>query len=254
MGMLLANLAFALCAVVGLAVAGRLLLVARRTRQAPELVFGCATLSQALSAIGFGLVPIVLPQSAIFFGTSAMLCMETAGTLAVAAGCWLIFRRGEGAARTAAILLSLFALAMTAVRLGLADPAAATAAGPLGHGEHFALAQSLTNSAVALAYGWMAFEAVRYGLQMRRRLQLGLDHPMVVHQFLLWGLASAVIVLINLGVIATVQLTGKPAETVAWAHGSIAAGGLVGAAALWLAFFPSRVHRAWAERLHEARG
>lgn len=242
----LADLAFAVVAFVGLAVGVRLLRLWMRTRQLPELVFGAATLSQSVAGIGFSLLPELLPQSAIWAGSATALALEAAGSVAMGLGGWLIFRRGEGWARAAAFGLGLGVLALTVARLAISHPAQASAATPLGHGDDLALAQTFTNLGVAAAYGWIAFEATRYGLRMRRRLALGLDSPLVVHQFLLWGLAAAAIVAINLVVIVVVSHTGRPAETVDAVHWLMAAIGLLGAAALWGAFFTPRFYRAWA--------
>jgi len=248
----LADIAFAVMAAVGLAVGGRLVRLWVRRRQMPELVFGGATLSQVLAGVGTSLAPAVLPRDAVWAGSAVFLVLEAVGTVAIGLGSWLIFRRSEGRARAAAWALGAVVLALTLARLALSDPGQATATTPLGHGQHLALAQALTNLGVAAAYGWMAFEAVRYGLLMRRRLALGLDDPIVVHQFLLWGLASASVVLINLLVIAVVAGTGRAAETIAWAHAGVALLGLMGAAALWSAFFTPGFYRAWVATRSEA--
>ncbi|MDX1650544.1 MAG: hypothetical protein R3263_11895 [Myxococcota bacterium] len=254
MGSTLADLAYGICALVALLVGGRLVRLGLRTRQLPELVFGAATLTQILAGLGFWLLPPLLPEPAIWTGAAATLGVEAAGTIGVGLGCWLIFRRGQGWAVAAALGVALLAVGTTAARLALSDPSQASAATPLGHGDRLPLAQALTNVGVATAYGWLALEAVRYGLLMRRRLRLGLDRPIVVHQFLLWGVASGAIFLINVAVIAVVTATGRPPEEIAWAHGGTALVGLVGAAALWCSFFPPRAYRAWADRGAEAAG
>lgn len=254
MQMALADVAFGIMALVGLVVGGRLVRLWLRTRQLPELVFGAATLGQALSGVGFWLVPSLLPRDAVWAGGVACLLMETAGTVAICLGAWLIFRRGEGWARATAFGMSFGVLTLGAARLAISHPAQAAPGMPLGHGADLPLAQTLTNVGVAAAYGWAALEATRYGLLMRRRLALGLDSPILVHQFLLWGLASASIVAINLVVIGVVNATGKPAEAVPAAHAGIALLGLVGAVALWGAFFPPRFYRAWVLRGSEAAG
>lgn len=254
MGSTLADVAFGICALVAVGVGGRLLRVAWRTRQLPELVFGSATLTQILAGLGFWLLPALLPGHSLWLGAAVTLGVEATGTVGVGLGCWLIFRRGQRGAMLAALGVAALAVALTAARLSISDPSQATAASPLGHGTQLPLAQAFTNVGVAVAYGWLAFEAFRYALLMRRRLKLGLDRPIVVHQFLLWGLASSAIVLINLAVVAVVPLTGRPTEETPWAHGGIALVGLVGAVALWCAFFPPRAYRAWADRGAEAAG
>jgi hypothetical protein len=191
----------------------------------------------------------------VWAGAATSLLLEAVGTIAVCLGCWLIFRRGQAWARGAAFGLGLGVLALTAARLGISHPAQASAASPLGHGGgELALAQALTNGGVAAAYGWLAAEAIRYGLLMRRRLALGLDSPLVVHQFLLWGLAGAAIVTINLVVMGVVTATGRPAEDSVAAYGAMALIGMVGAAALWGAFFTPRFYRAWVLERAEAAG
>ena len=145
-------------------------------------------------------------------------------------------------------------LGLTATRLLMSHPELSSRSMPLGHGAELPLAQTLTNLGVAAAYGWAAFEATRYGLLMRRRLRLGLDHPIVVHQFLLWGVACGSIVVINALVVVVLTMTGRPETELPWAHGTIAGIAFIGGVALWAAFFPSRLQWSWAERTREALG
>lgn len=252
--MVLADVAFGICALLGLAVGTKLLRLAYRTRQLPELVLGIATSSQVAAALGFWALPALLPEGSIWAGAAVALFIEALGSIALCIGCWVLFRRNEPWAQWLAGALSLMVLGLTATRLAMSHPELSSASMPLGHGPQLPLAQTLTNLGVAAAYGWAAFEATRYGLLMRRRLRLGLDHPIVVHQFLLWGVASASIVVINVLVVLVLNVTGRPETELPWAHGTIALIAFVGAVALWAAFFPSRLQRSWAERSREALG
>lgn len=254
MTMMLADIAFGVCALVGLAVGAKLLRLYSRTREVPELVLGIATSGQVLAALGFWAFPQLLPEGSIWAGAAFALFMEAVGSISLCIGCWVLFRRGEAWARLAAGGVSLGILGLTGVRLAMSHPELSSPAMPLGHGDDLALAQALTNLGVIAAYGWAAFEATRYGLRMQRRLKLGVDHPIVADQFLLWGVACASIVVINVLVVAVLAVTGRPEFELPWAHGLIALLGFVGALALWSAFFPSRAHRAWAERRREALG
>lgn len=248
-----AGLAYGLLGLVGLVVGGRLLRLAARTHQLPELVFGLAAVTQSVTGIVFWVVPAALPQGLLWYGAAVALSAETVGIIFVCLGCWLIFRRGERWALATAVVLSLLAVAVTGIRLVVSEPAAATPQTPLGQEVDALAGQLLSNLAVAAAYGWLAIEALRYAVLMRRRLSLGLDPPIAVHQFALWGLACASIVAINLVVLATVMGLGVSVPQVPWIYGLVSLFGLVGALSLWFAFYPPHFYRVWVEDAAEAR-
>lgn len=253
MAELVAAVSYALLAVAGLVVGGRLVGLAARTRELPELVFGLAAVTQSLTGIGFWLVPAVLPPGLLWHGAALALGAETLGIVFVCAGCWLIFRRGERWGLATALLLSLFAVAVLGLRLGLSDPAAAAPGTPLGQEIDALSGVFLSNLAVSAAYGWLAIEAFRYAMLMQRRLRLGLDPAIAVHQFALWALASASIVAINVLVAAAALGPGRAVTAISGLYAVVSLLGLVGALSLWLAFFPPSFYRAWVEDAAEAQ-
>lgn len=94
----------------------------------------------------------------------------------------------------------------------------------------------------SLCYGWAAFESLNYYVLMRRRMRHGLADPLLANRFLLWALAAAGAFLIFLVIFVNLlgASGGNPTAGVFDNDAAllISALGLVASLALWLAFFP----------------
>jgi hypothetical protein len=227
-----------------LAVGGKMLLLARRTRRAPELALG---LSLFLSG-GLGGVLLFVGQSraqqlgnlALGVRGAGLLCLS-AGAIALWCFTWRVFRPG---ARWAAVLSSVACAAVVAGFFGEAITGDFAT-------DRFANPWSWVGlCGRSLAYLWAGLESIHYHQLMRRRLQLGLSDALVVNRFLLWGVGALAawgiygVVLVNI-------VTGVANEVDAGVFRSTlptlvtSALGCLSGAAMGLAFFAPRAYDAW---------
>jgi hypothetical protein len=227
-------LAFTLASSV---VGGRLLWVARRTREAPELAMGLAFLSSA--AVGFPLLTAaqILQQASGSTAVSHWLMVLGAaftftGYVGLGVGCWRIFRpdaRWPLAPLAAAALALLGALSVVASSAGAES--AATRETAFWSGVFVG----------TLTFAWNAAESFRLYAQLRRRLALGLADPAVANRVLLWGVGSAAAFAMTIHGLLLRALGGN---IVADGHRLVSSAiGLVAAVAIWLAFFPPAAYR-----------
>jgi hypothetical protein len=211
---------------VGGAIGVRLLLLARRTRETPELFMGLAFLIGG--CIGYVLevvaqdgetLPAAWAHAAWMFGR---LCVDV-GVILTALFTRKVFRSHEHWAGAVVWGIGgLFALSFVAPSLG--------APAELAVG-----IESLTRFAAPI---WGGYEAFRFHGLMRRRLELGLADPLVTNRFLLWGLAQ-------------VAAFGGLSMRVLDSHGIgvgvaaivMPAAGLGSAIAYWITFFPPDAYR-----------
>jgi hypothetical protein len=221
-----------LAMIVADAAAGaRLLWLARRTRQLPELALGSSLL--LMGAVGY---PLAVAARRGAFGADAPAAWILAGALAVQnLGCfgtfvlnWRVFRPG---ARWAAGLTGAGAAVLVA---SIAGPA--LAAGPAGPGDGGAWYYAGL-AARAAGFAWAAVESLRYHGLMRRRLALGLADPVVTDRFRLWGIASAATVA-GFGAFLAGRLAGPHMAESPPVLAATSCVGLVAATSLWLAFLP----------------
>lgn len=228
---LLGVVAFTLAsAVVGV----RLLLLARRTRQAPELAMGLAFVVSA--AVGFPLLTAAslvgqdpgsqdVARALMTAGTFMTFC----GYVGLGIGCWRIYRPAER-------------WPLLAIALGGAVVLAASAT--------VALAEELTIRELAfwpgvcvgaLTFSWNAAESFLLHGRLRRRLALGLADPEVVNRVLMWGIGSAAACAMTLHALALRIALGP---VIADEQRIVSSGlGLVAAVAIALAFFPPAAYR-----------
>lgn len=226
--------AFALaCTAVG----GRLLWVARRTREAPELAMGLAFI--ASGAAGFPLLTAaqILGLTAGPTATSHLLMvLGTAftytGYVGLAVGCWRIFRP---AARWPVAPIAAGSLALLAALAGVTASAGA---------ERLATRDLAFWSGLgvgALTFAWNASESFLLHGQLRRRLALGLADAAVVNRVLLWGVGCvAAFAMTTHGIVVRV-LSGPVVPEGHRVVSSLI--GLGAAVAIWLAFFPPAAYR-----------
>ena len=184
---LVATLAFVLGSAL---VSGRLLMLARRTRQQPELLLGSAILGTAV--LGYGvLIGVVIVQGVDQSAASATpltIALTAAGRSlhAVGVSCFLLFilrvfhpsdRWAKGLAAVAALLL-WGGMVWGGMEGAFRSQNALT---PAWWCEYL----------VIWTYPvWLGLESLRYWRMLRRRVSLGLADAMVANRFALWGASS----------------------------------------------------------------
>jgi hypothetical protein len=226
--------------VVALVVGLRLVALAARTRQLPELLMGVGVLG--IGPVGFG--GIVAAMALVERAPAASGALAAAATAAVAAGVaakyvfnWRIYRPTSRAAAAAC------AAGIAGLLAALALEARATGFSPLAwQGSGWHLLRSALQVGCLL---WGASEALVYWGKMRRRVRLGIADPLLANRFLLWGVgAGAAGVGSAIGAVAQLATGSAPLEQT-WVTMSSSLHGLVSACALWLAFVPPRAYREW---------
>jgi len=231
-----------LCFVLVAGVVGtRLLLLARRTRQTPELAIGLALilvvfvgyplrfvparleldLQAAKAVLAFGLVVTAIGQSCVYVFTRA------------------VFRPEAGWARalvgTALATITALAFASLASLVRDTDPMALQLDRVL----------LVTYVVYTLGYVWTASEAFRYHGLLRRRRALGLADPVVTNRFLLWGIsgsAATVGLAVSIGVALASdgRMTGHSVSMLV-----LGVAGVTSAVTTYLAFMPPTAWVRW---------
>lgn len=239
----LAAISMLIITVVTVTVGARLLLVARRTRMLPELLFAVAFLGSGLGQ-AFGQLGMRLIWNDAGEVTTAMntLCFGgvVIGNLALWLATWRIYRAGDKLAMAFCGLGSVVAVLAFGMRILDGDFVTAS---PDTRG--FAL--HMGTRAALLA--WTSFESFRYYGLLRRRLALGLAEPMVTNQILLWGISAAATLFSALLISTSVFVLGRhPLEVPAVVVMLLVAVSVI-ASCMWCAFFPP----GWLRRRVEAR-
>jgi len=217
---------------VSLVLGIRLLALARRTRELPELACGLALL--LMGAIGYPLLAIVQQGTGVPVGVrvgllvAQMLCHVVANT----AFCIFTLRVFRPRARWARLLTAavsgavVASIAIQAVAPGLA------AFVETGRGIwrfHAVIA--------TVPLLWAAFESYRYHGRLQRRLQLGLADPVVADRFRLWAISTLLAAAVTAVSIA-LEIRGSALVNAPVGGLAIGAFGSTSAGAMWLAFMP----------------
>jgi hypothetical protein len=228
--------------VVGTIVGIRLCLLAKRTRQVPELAIGSALLfggsiALLLAVAGFALQQQGSDHAAPLLG-SAMFSLGL-GSTSLAIFNWHVFHRSEPWVRNAVVGVAAALLVLF------------VAEGLTGHfrirmhsmSPFFASTQAIRCSLLL----WSVYEALRYWRMMRRRVALGLADRLVTNRMALWGVGMLGALVGNLFTIysfargATVIQVGSAANLVP------AAAGMTAALCLFFGFMPPAFYRRWLE-------
>lgn len=179
-----AVLSMLITTVVTVTVGIRLLMVARRTRQAPELLFGIAFVGggagQAFAQVG---------QRALWADSGSLgtllntVCfgLVVLGSLALWAVTRRVFRPSGSLAGWLCIAGALVTLAAYGLRIVDGDFVSGSP-GTRGHGVHLL--------ARCVLMGWISVEATRHYRMLRRRVTLGLADPMATNQVLMWAISG----------------------------------------------------------------
>ena len=230
---LLGVAAFSLaCAVVGI----RLLRLASRTRQVPELVMGLAFV--ASGAIGFplltvaDLLSVAGPESVARLSANLGTLSLFTGYLGLGIGCWRIYRPAARWPLVPLAIGTLLILAASAVMFASPDLRA-------GGLRDIAFWSGVATGSAA--FGWNACESFLVYARLRRRLALGLVEPEVVNRVLMWGIGSSAAFVMTLHGLATRILVGQVSGD---GHRLVSSGlGMIAAVAIGLAFFPPNAYR-----------
>lgn len=230
---LLGVAAFSLaCAVVGF----RLLRLASRTRQVPELVMGVAFV--ASGAVGFPLLTAADLLSGAGADSVARLSANLGtlslftGYLGLGIGCWRIYRPAARWPLVPLAVGTLLILAASAVVLASSDLRA-------GGLRDIAFWSGVATGSAAFA--WNACESFPLYAQLRRRLALGLVEPEVANRVLMWGIGSSAAFAMTVQGLANRVLVGQVSGD---GHRLLSSGfGLIAAVAIGLAFFPPAAYR-----------
>jgi hypothetical protein len=222
------------CSVVGI----RLLLLARRTRQIPELALGSSFL--LLGAIGYPLSIVARTVAASSESGAGLLlaCALLAQNLASMAAyvaTWRIFRPTQ---RWASAVVCVAGAAFVASLVG--DTLVAGSWRFRDGGFWYYLGYS----GRAAAFFWAAAESVRYHSLLKRRLHIGLADPVVTDRFRLWALTTLSISVAFLVFLAGRLLALNVSESPAVLAGTSLCG-IVGGVSMWLAFFPPPAYTQW---------
>lgn len=218
--------------IVALVVGVRLLILAARTRELPELLMGIGVLG--IGPVGFGFMVGGTQVGAANAGLRETLL--AIGTLAAASGAlakyvfnWRVYHPDSALVRALVIGAGLF-LFGSALYTGMTDGFA-----PRAEVSPLTLARSAAQIGCLF---WGATESFLYYAKMRRRLRLGIADPIVTNRFLMWaigafaaGFGSAVGTVVQI-------FTGRNAMETGWVMASSSLHGLIAAIAIGLAFIP----------------
>lgn len=228
----LSAIGFGVFLTASLGVGIRLILLARRTRQLPELCVGVAML--CFGPFGYGLVLAArllpdLPRGAAVSLSLAGLTGVSLGAAALLLFAWRVFRPHEAWARAA----SLAGFALLSIS-SLADALGRALVSLEGVGVWLWLAFATRT----LPLVWIVLESLRYYQTMRRRSALGLADPVVGEGFLLWGLGAVCATLSAVCAIVTRAVTGLSVMRMPEMVLPISLLSLTAVVTIWLAFFP----------------
>lgn len=226
-----AALAGLLSMLVSCVVGVRLLLLAHRTRQAPEMLIGLDlilvgcfwSLLVAVGRQGTAL-PDDLRAALVFVGS---LC-GVAGTACLAVFTWRTFRPTRAGALAAFVTSGMFAATFAAQAF---EP------GWLVFAKEERGPWAAASWVASISYVWACFESTRHASMLGRRVRLGLADPIVADRVRLFATLMAT------GVLASWIFAGFQAAGIAVGGTTVglslaAAVSLFSVALLWLAFLP----------------
>lgn len=232
--------------VVSLVVGGRLLLLARRTRQFPELAMGGALF--LMGGIGYPAIAIARGAEGLDPGVRSAiaglsLVCQAIGIAGLGTFTARVFRADQPIATWAAWALGLLALG-TVVAAGVGS-------GFQGAVENTGAAMRGNEALAGIVLGWCTFESFLYHSKLKRRVKLGLASAVVANRIRLWGIGSAFAMLLN-WISQLAAWNGIDVATSALGAGLIGVLGPIAAGSVWLAFFPPASYVRRIERAAEA--
>ena len=224
--------------VASLVVGVRLVRLASRTREVPELVIGVCFLSGGL--IGY---PASVAAQLMVSGSPAlapwMAGVSSAG-LAVAAACmlvawWKIYHPASRWGPWIVLVWSAFLAVVCVSQMGRPVEELGLAANP---------SESYRVIAQGGAYAVVAWSGFRYHRLLRRRLRLGLADPVVANRIWLWNIAATAVTLQYSYALAAPWLNSL-FDAVSVAPAFIGTLGVVIALSITCAFYPPQGYLRW---------
>lgn len=218
----------------------RLMLLGGRTGRAPELAIGAAFVIGGV--VGYAPETVVLSTDLLPEAVEEKVLLVTQIAIRVAAACalfftWRVFRADSAWAAVfagslvAGLVVSWIAFPQT--RSLASDPA------DVLWYDAFTFFRSA-------CIAWGSVESFIHLRKLGRRARLGLSpDPLLVNRFLLWGVGLAAMTLLMASTLLAPAFGMDPASF-GWVLVESVAG-LVGAATLWLTFFPTDGYRAFVE-------
>jgi hypothetical protein len=219
-------------ALASLVVGTRLVLLARRHGQLPELFMGLSYLFAGfLSCVATLAAGELRKQGSAGAADVALLSLAAvhAGVLFLALFVWAVFYRASRAGAAAGAAAAAY-LALTF----------AGAAWSQADGSPSPLWSWLALAGRVGVYAWAMAESLRAWSAARRRLRLGLADPLVVNRMLLWGVGIGCVLFLWLHAGYELWVGDVDPES---SYPIIAVFGISCAATTWLAFFPPRFYR-----------
>jgi hypothetical protein len=227
-----AALAGLLSMLVSALVGVRLVRLARRTRQIPELLIGLDLLLVGCgwsALVAVGRQATALPDATRVALVIAGATCAIAGTACLAVFNCRIFRPGSAGARVAAAAIGLAYLGIFVAQ--------AFSPGWLAFAREERGPWTAASLVAAFNYAWSFLEARRHAEMLRRRLEFGLADPVAADRVRLWTLLMATGTLASL-VFAGFQALGVPIAGTTLGLSLAAGVSLFSVALLWLAFLP----------------
>lgn len=217
----------------------RLVILSGRTRELPEFFLGMGLL--LMGGLGYPLTmlgefgKLLTDDTRSLFIAANQLC-GVVGLSLLAAFTWKVFRREDRIAQIAFFAVAagfVGSFVWRAIFLGFTPIALGGAQAPALH--------------TLLSWGvltWSGTESLRYHLQLRKRLGLGLADPIVVDRFRLW--ASGMLVAMLLSAISSIcNYLGIPFNTTTVGILTVGVLGSICAGCIWCAFFPPAGYVRW---------
>ena len=211
----------------------RLALLARRTRQFPELAIGTALM--LMGGIGYPLTAFARMAPALSDDVRVALfvfslVLTWIGTVLLALFNMRVFRPTEGWARVLVWALAIFLLSSFALQSFFTGLRAATL-----HNQGGGLRLFMSGLGIPLAWG--TYESLRYWRLLERRVRLRLADPVVADRMRLWGIAEGAACAINVST-TVAALFGVDFAVASVGALVIAPLGILAAGCTWFAFIP----------------
>lgn len=224
----------------------RLLLLARRTRELPEICLGfglvfVALVGTPLAAIGRIPATVGTPLGHLVFAIGMLVVVTGLGLLFVFT--WRTFRPNQAWARSLACSACL-GLSVVGFGISYAGSQASEPAEILSLTRGWALG---IMAMVALNFAWSGIESISYYRLYRRRLALEMADPVLVNRFFLWGVSALGAALLCAG-LALCLLARLSVLTDALPVTLIAATGSVMCVSWSLTFFPPSSYQGFLRR------
>ncbi len=223
-----------------LAIGTRLLVLARKTHEIPEIALGVGFVVGGV--LGYAPETVILSTDLVNTegGANVLLLTQVAiriAALAVLCFTWRVFRPNSTWARGLAALLA-GGLVVSWLMFPQTQALASKPGDQLWY-DVFTVARSA-------CIAWGAIESFIYYAALRRRGRLGLAPALVINRFFMWGLGLSAMTLLMATTLIAKAVGVDPA-----AYGWVlieSCVGLIGATTLWLTFFPNEAYRGYLAR------